>query len=215
VRADSVRKLSEAGREALLAYGVRTVVDLRLHSELEADPPVEIPVPVVHVPLFRDDDEEDFAAVEAVSRAAPDEVASTRAVYLEMLERFRENFARAFATVAQAPEGGVLVHCQGGKDRTGLISALLLRLVGVSAEDIAADYALSASNLASWLGPWIEDADDDEERERRRRISSCPPQSMLDVLAELERRYGNVGGYLLAGGATEADLERAQARLVR
>ena len=38
---------------------------------------------------------------------------------------------------------------------------------------------------------------------------------MLDVLAELERRYGNVGGYLLAGGATEADLERAQARLVK
>jgi len=214
VRADSVRKLSEAGRDALLAYGVRTVVDLRVHSELAADPEVELPVPVVHVPLFHDDDEEDWAAIEAVSRAAPDEVASTRDVYIEMLERFRENFVRALVTVAQAPEGGVLVHCQGGKDRTGLISALLLRLVGVSAEDIAADYAISSSNLVSWLEPWIEDADEEEERERRRRISSSPPQSMLDVLAELERRYGGVAEYLLAGGATEGDLQRARARLV-
>ena len=58
--------------------------------------------------------------------AAPDNVPATRAVYLVFLERFRENVAAAIAAVARAPEGGVVVHCMGGKDRTGLVTAFLL-----------------------------------------------------------------------------------------
>ena len=52
VRADSVHQLTEAGWEALVAYGIRTVVDLRGHHEREGDPPSELPVEVVHVPAM-------------------------------------------------------------------------------------------------------------------------------------------------------------------
>ena len=79
--------------------------------------------------------------------AAPDVATSTRDVYLIFLERFRDNVAAAVRAVARAPEGGVVIHCVGGKDRTGLLAAFLLHLAGVDDETIAADYALSEERL--------------------------------------------------------------------
>jgi protein-tyrosine phosphatase len=213
VRADSVRQLSDAGWEQLVDYGVRTVVDLRRPSELEQDPPAELPVHVVHVPLLGELTLAEEMAVGQRWLAAPDDVSATRDGYLEMLEQYRENFAAAVSTIGAAPDGGVLVHCAGGKDRTGLVAAVLLRLAGVSLDDIASDYALSAENLAPILDAWLDAAADDNDREFRRRISGSPPEAMADVLREIEGRYGSVRDYLLAGGATEADIERARARL--
>ena len=214
VRADSVRQLSDAGWASLVGYGIRTVVDLRFHSELEADPPRELPVDVVHIPLFGDPESPHWSEIEAIAEAAGEPAAATQAVYLEFLERFRENFGTAIAEVAAAPAGGVLVHCQGGKDRTGLVVALLLRLSGVGLDEIAADYALSADNLAPRHDPWIAEAADDAERARRRRMSATPAQAMHGVLVELERRYGGVREFLLAAGASEQDLARARDRLL-
>ena len=214
VRADSIRRLSDAGWGELVAYGIRTVVDLRLQSEREDDPPHPPPVNIVHVPLGGDAAEDDRAAVEAAWASGTDAADTVRTAYVELLERFRADFARAVAAIGEADEGGVLVHCYAGKDRTGLVAALLLRLVGVGLEDIAADYALSEENLASLLEDWIAEAPEDEERQRRRRIAASPPQAMLEVLAELERRYGSVRAYLRAGGAAEVDLDRARARLL-
>ena len=206
VRADSVRRLSDRGWAALVAHGVRTIVDLRWQSELEADPPRELPVEVVHVPLLgvRHD-----AAELAFLRSAT----SQHQAYVGMLEGFGPGFALAVTAVAQAPEGGVLVHCQAGKDRTGLVVALLLRLAGVDAETIAADYALSGARLADVLERWIAEGADEEERAHRRLTSETPAEAMLEVLAELERRNGSVREYLLAAGAQPDDLDRVRARL--
>ena len=68
--------------------------------------------------------------------------------YVDFLERYRDRFGRAIAAVAEA-DGTVVVHCIGGKDRTGLIVALLLRLAGVGLETIGADYALSGEPRAA------------------------------------------------------------------
>jgi protein-tyrosine phosphatase len=214
VRADSVRTLTDAGWDALLAYGVSRIVDLRLHSELALDPPRELSVEVVHVPLMHEIDDEEWVEIDAIGDAQPDAAASTRAVYLEFLERRRPQFAQAFAAVAGAPEGTVVVHCHSGKDRTGLVVALLLRAVGVDIETIAADYALSGPNLREQLVTWVAAADDDVERERRRRIGSAPAEAMVAVLEELERRYGSVREYLHAAGVQAETLDRATARLV-
>jgi len=213
VRADSVRQLSETGWEQLVDYGVRTVVDLRRQSELEQDPPAELPVDVVHVPLLGELTLAEEMAVGQRWLAAPDDVSATREGYLDMLEQYRENVAAAVSAIARAPDGGVLVHCAGGKDRTGLVAAVLLRLAGVSLDDIASDYALSAENLASILDAWLDAAVDENDRELRRRISGSPAEAMADVLGEIERRYGSVRDYLLAGGASDEELERARGRL--
>jgi protein tyrosine/serine phosphatase len=216
VRADSVSLLSDEGWRALVDYGIRTVLDLRGDHEREDDPPAELPVEVVHVPFMEASEaewEEIAEQLEAATTAAPDGATATREAYLIFLERFAANVAAAVRAVANAPEGGVVIHCVGGKDRTGLLSAFLLHLAGVSDEDIAADYALSEERLRPRHETWFEAAETEEEFERLRRIAQTPAASMAGVFAELERRYGGVEGFLLQAGVTEDELSRARARL--
>jgi protein tyrosine/serine phosphatase len=213
VRADSVRKLSEAGRSDLVGHGVKRIVDLRFDEELEADPPAELPVEVVRVNLFGELDPEYGGHLDALARAAPSEAEATKVVYLDFLERFAAKFPAVLQTIADAPPGGVLVHCHGGKDRTGLVVALLLSLAGVPRDEVVEDYAISERNLAERQAAWEADAASEEDRARRRQIGLCPPEAMRGVLDELDRRYGGVREYLLAAGATEDELDRAVARL--
>ena len=216
VRADSVRQLTDEGWAALVDYGVKTVVDLRANEELEADPPAELPVEVLHVP-FMETDRSDWQKVEeeleAAVKAAPDVATATRDVYLIFLEHFAQNVAAAIRAVADAPEGGVVVHCAGGKDRTGLLTAFLLHLAGVGVDEIAEDYALSEERLRSRHERWLAEAESEEERERLQRVLQTPVDSMKGVFEELERRYGSVEGYLHHGGLTDDELARARSRL--
>lgn len=212
VRADSVRQLSDEGWAQLTGYGVSRIVDLRMDAERAEDPSEETPVEVLHLPFFHEDDEV-FREVDAASLAAPDYATATRDVYLIFLEHFRENVAEAVKAVARAPEGAVVVHCAGGKDRTGLVTAFLLKLAGVSDEDIAEDYAVSEERLKPRHDRWLAEAETEAERERLRRILVTPAESMLGVLHELEHRYGSVEGYLQAGGLTDDDIGHVRRRL--
>lgn len=216
VRADSVRQLSEQGWRALVDHGIRTVLDLRGEHELEDDPPSDVPVEVVHVPFLSGDKAERDALgddLDAAVAAAPDVATSTRDVYLIFLERFQANVAAAIRALAHAPEGGVVIHCVGGKDRTGLLSAFLLHLAGVDAEEIAVDYALSEERLRPRHERWFAAAESEEELERLRRIAQTPAESMTGVFAELERRYGGAEGYLRSAGVSDEELELVRARL--
>jgi protein-tyrosine phosphatase len=216
VRADSVRQLSDEGWQALVDHGVRTVIDLRGDHELAEDPPAELPVDLVHVPFMEANEaewEEIGAELDAAVAAAPDVSTSTRDVYLIFLERFRSNAAAAVRAVADAPPGGIVIHCAGGKDRTGLLAAFLLHLAGVADGEIAADYALSEERLRPRHEKWFAAAETEEELERLRRISQTPAASMVGVFDELERRYGGVEQYLRGAGVTDEELELVRARL--
>jgi len=216
VRADDVHQLSEEGWRALVAHGIRTVLDLRGDHEREDDPPAELPVEVVHVPFMEASEaewEEIAEEIEAAAVAAPDVASSTRDVYLIFLERFKANVAAAVRALAQAPEGGIVIHCVGGKDRTGLLVAFLLHLAGVDDREVAADYALSEERLLSRHQAWFEAAESDEELARLQRIARTPAASMEGVFAELERRYGGVEGYLRAAGVSDEGLALVRARL--
>jgi protein tyrosine/serine phosphatase len=212
VRADSLYQLTEGGWRSLVEYGIRTVVDLRMDEEREQDPPPGAPVDLLHISLF-DDDKEVFEEVDAAAEAAPDVASATRDVYVLFLEHFKANVATAIRAVANAPEGGVVVHCMGGKDRTGLVTALLLELAGVDKEQIAADYALSEERLRPRHELWFAEAETQAERRRLERIAQTPAASIVGVFEELERRYGSAEGYLRDAGVSDDDLARARARL--
>jgi hypothetical protein len=214
VRADSVRQLSDAGWQALVDYGVRTVVDLRLPSELDGDPPDRLPVEFVHAPLVEELDEQGTAEIDAIADAHGDDVVSaTRDVYLEMLERNHAGVAGAFTAIAAARLGGVLVHCHAGKDRTGIVAALLLDLAGVDRALIGGDYAQSGVSLAEVLAEWIDEAADADDREHRRRLAATPAETIVGVLGVLDTRYGSPREFLRAAGVADRDLGRAVARL--
>jgi protein-tyrosine phosphatase len=216
VRADSISQLTDAGWNAMLEYGIRTVVDLRGDHERQEDPPAHVDVEVLHVPFMEANDaefEELVAEIEAAAEAAPDIETATRDVYLIFLERFKRNVGAGIRAVARAPEGGVVVHCVGGKDRTGLLTAFLLHLAGVADEEIAADYALSEERLRPRHDEWLAKAETEAERERLRRIARTPAASMLGVFEELERRYGSIEEFLREAGLSDEDLALARARL--
>lgn len=216
VRADSIRRLTDAGWQALVDYGVKTVIDLRSEDELADDPPAEVPVDVVHVPFMeRDpfDRQQVSEEVEAAAASAPDVATATRDVYLIFLERFKQNVGNGVRAVADASAGGVVVHCVGGKDRTGLLTAFLLYLAGVDVEQIAADYALSEERLRPRHEEWFAEAETEAELERLHRIAQTPPESIAGVFEELEQRYGSVEEYLRSAGVSDDDLARARARL--
>jgi len=213
VRADVLRKLTDAGWRDLVGHGISTVIDLRMDEEREADPPADVPVDVVHVNVLAGSPPDYGEQLDALVARFDTPAEKTRAVYIDFLERFGPSWAAAIRAVADAPPGGVLIHCHGGKDRTGLVVALLLSLAGVTDDEIAADYAVSEQNLAAGQRVWEDEAETDAERERRRQIGRCPPDAMRGVLEELRSRHGSVRQFLLDCGATPDELDRAVARL--
>jgi protein-tyrosine phosphatase len=214
VRSDNVRRLTDAGWRSLAEHGVTRIVDLRWPEELAEDQPRDVDIDVVHVSVLGESYDSDYVTELDAHLASVDDVTEHYAwSYVDFLERYRDRFGRAFAAVADA-EGAVVVHCMGGKDRTGLVSALLLRLAGVSHEEIGEDYAVSAANLAPRNEQWLADAADEPEREKRRRLTETPAEAMIAVIGEVERRYGDVASYLRAAGVTDEQIGRLRERLV-
>jgi protein-tyrosine phosphatase len=214
VRSDNVRRLTDAGWRSLAEHGVRRIVDLRWPEELAEDAPRDVEIEVVHVSVLGDGiDPEYIAVLDEHLHGVADVTDHYAWSYVDFLERYRDRFGRAFAAVSDA-EGAVVVHCMGGKDRTGLVAALLLRLAGVSTQTIGDDYALSAGNLAPATEEWVDAAEDDVERAKRQKLSGTPAAGMVRTIEEIERRYGDVASYLRAAGLTEAQIARLRERLV-
>jgi protein tyrosine/serine phosphatase len=212
VRADNIRRLTEEGWRALAGHGVERIVDLRWQEELDEDPPRDLDVEVVHVSLLGELDP-DFTDDVADYMATDDPAGYWSVAYTRILGAYDENFAAALAAIADA--GGLVVfHCVGGKDRTGLVAALLLRLAGASIEEIARDYALTFAMRSRGRDEWVEAATDDWERERRMFMQNTPPEAMRIALERLERRHGSVEQYLRNAGLDEARLARLKERLI-
>lgn len=144
VRSDAPDCLTPAGWASLMEHGVRIVVDLRNDNERSACvfPPG---LTVVHVAMDGMEDTEFWSYWAKGGRH------STPLYYRPWLDRFPQRAARIMHAIAHAEPGGLLVHCIIGRDRTGLIVMLLLRLLGVSPEDIVDDYELSKDRLPPLL----------------------------------------------------------------
>ncbi len=126
-----------------------------------------------------------------------------------MLQYFQAEIRTVLQTIAAAPEGGVLFHCVSGKDRTGLIAALLLALVDVEPELIAEDYSLSTELLRdAYLAAYPHEQAATLERVR------CPPEQIFNMLAYLAAQYGDVAGYCRAIGLQENEISQLRARLL-
>lgn len=205
VRADDISLLSPAGWEALAAYGVTRIVDLR-----HEDPPYETPVELVRVPLL---DDPSIREIDELLLGVDDVIEWRTRNYLFFLERFAPAFAAAADAVGEPENGTVLVHCAGGVDRTGLIAAFLLRLAGVGPDSIAGDYALSEASWVPTIEEWVAAAPDEAERRKRRLLSVMPAAAMRNVVLELERRHGSIREFLVEAGADSARLDRLSDRL--
>ena len=210
VRSDNLRSLNPAGLEAMVAYGVTTVIDLRSESEVATSPsPFAIPDPFnyppppayMHMPLVDD------ATMLKLSEAS-----DMFERYLMMLEHRPAAFGAIFTTLART-EGTAVFHCFAGKDRTGMVAAMSLALAGVGVDAIAADYAETDSQMATRYLEWLAAATP-EQLEWMKDDLRCPPERIVGVLEHIDTRWGGVTAYLEAAGVSKADISQLQAKLI-
>lgn len=203
VRSGALSDLTDEGWAALHDHGIRTVVDLRASGEVEQAPVrPRHGIEYRHVPIID--------VVPDAGRANGRTLPDWHEAYPVIVDRFRDGFAAAVTAIADAPPGGVAVHCRVGRDRTGIVIALLLSLAGATRDEIVDDYAVSAEMLAPAYDEWIAAAPDEHTRARLTWESAPPRDLILAALDHIEQRYGGVDGYLARGGV---DLDRVRERL--
>lgn len=207
VRADNLNKLVPAGVAALVAYGVRTIVDLRDPRELERFPNALAATPphgvvFVNMPLISD----------AEWEAIKDPAELTKG-YVLTAKLSHANIAKAIAAISDAAPGGVVVHCHAGKERTGIVAALLLSLAGVPDVVVAEDWTASDAYLQLLYDEWLANESDPTIRATRAQGFVTHAEHILDVLTHVRRSHGSIEEYLLAGGLTADQLARVRRRL--
>lgn len=203
LRTDDLAQLSRAGLRALAEYGIETVLDLRWPGEIATAPspvPRELPaVRYVSVSLLTENPEDWMALC---GRCTKEQWKCA------VLERVRPQLKRALGVIAAAGPGPLLFHCVAGKDRTGVIAALLLALAEVVPDAIAADYVASTGNLRDAYLRRYRDGDPAAIIETVR----CPEQAVYNMLDYLDRA-GGAHAYLRGIGLEEAEIVRLRARL--
>ena len=203
VRADSLTRLDEGGVAAARAYGVACVVDLRAGSEAEADAhPFAADGAYRWVP---------WIDVDREAERDPSAERDLADLYRGSLDRNVRQVAAAVRAFLDAPPGPVVVHCAAGKDRTGMLVALLLETAGVPREAVVADYAVSAELLG--IAEILQGLDEDTRR-RAEVYAWSHPETLAGALEHLDTAYGGVEGYLGdACGLSVAELDAVRRRL--
>ncbi len=211
-RSDGLYRASDADVEIFDAIGLRTVVDLRSSPETREHgsfPVARHPVAYVHLPIidatwrhqeipdFEDDEQ---GGVDFLGWA-----------YRDMLEQGADRFAAAMHTLALPGAMPAVFHCAAGKDRTGVLAALILGSLGVDHETIVGDYELTVAAMGR-MRAWVM-AHHPEMAERMGEtpsfMLSAHPHAMRLLLAELTETHGSIREYvggLGVGPATLADL---------
>lgn len=210
VRSDTLQHLSLEGQAALVAYGVRTIVDLRLPVELTSGPNPFAASNSHGILYFNRSLIDSF-------RSQEDDGTATGLAdhYRDNLTSSNGRIAAILETLAEAGEGTVLFHCQGGQDRTGLISAFLLGIAGVPDATIVADYLLTADLLGPANAAFLENGPGErDERERILAFFTPTAAAMRDTIAFLDREYGGFAGYLRQDGVPQSTIGALRARLL-
>jgi protein-tyrosine phosphatase len=209
LRADALHRVDAEGVAALVAEGVRTVIDLRLAAELEAAPNpfrTHDTVRYVNIPLFE--------RTTAPAVKGPDDDVLLELYNLALAER-QAAIRQVLETIAAAEDGAVMFHCTAGKDRTGIIAALLLGIGGVDSETISEDYSLTYERIAPMLAELINDA-----RARGADVAKFEPmlqsriETMRNFLAHIDAVYGGIDASLAVIGLSDEAKERLRTRLV-
>lgn len=172
LRSDNHDLLTDDSVAAVRELGVSRVLDLRHGWEAEQFPsPFKDDEIYRNVPLL--------GVHPGFEPTAPDD-------YRPEVDHAPERVAAAFTALAEAPPGPVMVHCHGGRDRAGILTALALAVAGASPEDIVADYALTAGT---------------------------DPTTMQDLLTHFDTEHGGIAAYLRKADVEHRHLDAAAERL--
>ena len=199
-RSDNLSHLSDPDRAVVRALGITTVIDLRTNAEVEMErfPLDEVPVRFHHLPLIAD-----LPSFADFRRSGP---AALAGHYLDLARRSGEAVAQVLRIFAEPRSRPAVVHCAAGKDRTGVVVAILLAILGVPDDTIAEDYACSEEAMEPLLARLLERVPQHAEEIRgvATTMSSATPANIRALLDGLRAEHGSIEGYAYAHGVGEA-----------
>jgi protein tyrosine/serine phosphatase len=212
VRGDNPKGMTEQGHIDLMALvGPRTVIDLRIEVEVEHDGYTlkDESVTVVNFPML---------PLSGVTQEQVDAGAFDNLVddYMGQLEINGDSVLGALRIIASSDQHPVVYHCTAGKDRTGIVTAMLLDILGVEHETIAADYHLTTANMAPIIER-IRNAPVYKENGLATApawIFSSDPETMLAFLERMTAKYGSAEGWALQQGLTQAEIDSIREHLL-
>lgn len=200
-RADGLHRLSPAGLEGLAELGLRTVIDLRTPAEVDERGRVEAGSGVAyhHLPMI-----DVLPPAEDLERwLQPRYVAEQ---YAEMLRAGAPAIRQALDLLGDPERYPVAYHCMAGKDRTGILSAVVLGLLGVPDEEIIRDYALSRDGMEALLD-WLRETQPEAVAAAGVNVGAlvaAEPETMACFLDTLRSEHGGVEAYVASLGVPRA-----------
>jgi protein tyrosine/serine phosphatase len=212
VRSDSPIGLTEKGHiDLMVMVGPRTIIDLRSAIELERDGYTlkDDSVTIFNFPM------QPLSGVnqEQIDAGAFDNLIDD---YMGQLEINGHSIIEALRAISSSDQHPIVYHCSAGKDRTGVVTAMLLDILGVEHEDIAADYHLTTANMAPILER-IRTAPIFKENGlafAAAWIFSSDPETMLAFLERMTEKYGSAEGWALQHGLSQAEIDAIREHLL-
>ena len=212
VRSDNPKSLTEQGHVDLLeVLSPRTVIDLRMDMEVERESYTlqGESTSVITLPMTP----QSGVTQEQIDAGMADNLAED---YRRQIEANAPSIIGALNLVADPAARPVVIHCTAGKDRTGIVIALLLALLGVEYDAIVADYHVTAANM----GPIYERIraaqvfQDNGLASAPTWIVEAHPETMREFLQHLSDHYGGAEAYVLAKGMDPDTVQRLRAELL-
>lgn len=200
LRSDSPHAINENGVSQLVHLGIRTVIDLRYADECIRTPNPLANTPKVtyhNIPLM----------VHGVIENNAEDLTRLGAFYRYLLHSSQPAFARVFNTMAEQP-GTTLFHCQVGKDRTGVVAALLLSLAGTPTAHIIDDYVATVTHIAPLLPELRQHRPAQISEVQYERLLDARADFIIEFLDEITTQYDSTQNYLLRIGVSEYNVNR-------
>ncbi|HYE68320.1 MAG TPA: tyrosine-protein phosphatase [Anaerovoracaceae bacterium] len=210
LRGDSLEILSARDKDTLLDLGVRTVIDLRNNDEILRTPSIFVDcskMKYYNIPILPEDSQEKFIRQSGYAFLMGD-------LYISILEKSRGAFCKVFRILAEA-DGKVLYHCSSGKDRTGVVSALLLKLVNIDDQAVIEDYCLTEVLMEEKLSIMKAEAKRMEEYpdDFLDEVMSAKAHTMAKFLEHLENNWNGAEAYLRAIGLCDDEITRLKVKM--
>ncbi|MGC9154433.1 MAG: tyrosine-protein phosphatase [Ferrimicrobium sp.] len=205
-RADNLAQLTSSDIDRLGGLGLRTVIDLRSSEEVDRlgrFPVDEYPSPLTYAHLSLVED------VVGVRSPGVDDQTYINTRYLHLLERGADAIVASFHLFALPTSYPLVFHCVAGKDRTGLIAALLLDLLGVPDESIARDYQLTDRATKAWFDRMRSTQPQELEviQQIPAVLFSSNPETILAVLERIRSSAGSIEEWLRAHGIADDEID--------
>ena len=200
-------EFSVRDKDVLYRYGVRLIIDLRSSNEVKQGP--------CTMEGYLDVEYQNIQLLDNVmsgdgSQALPDTLVET---YLDLIEHSKASFLKVFKKILEYKNECVLFNCTGGKDRTGVLSMMLLKLTGVPDEVVVADYAATYFNI-------MEDMERNMAMMKQmgmtipEQLMYSEPENMVITLKHIKDNYGTMEAYLVSIGLHEEEIDALRDKLL-